>query len=137
MRAGLRRLESLGDGRGVFLDGQRVKDVTTHPAFAEPIRQVGLMYDQARERWDPAATTYLEAATGQRTSAMWLVPRSSADLALRRPAHRAWCQPSGGVLGRTADPRPPILTGFASHPEGFARGGGPVAEQGRRLHAPA
>ncbi len=137
MRSGRAFVESLRDGRGVFLDGQRVKDVTTHPAFAEPIRQVGLMYDQARERWDPAATTYLEAATGQRTSAMWLIPRSSADLALRRQVHRAWCEPSGGVMGRTADSGASILTGFASHPEVFARGGEPFAENVRRFHARA
>ena len=31
---------SLHDGRAVYLDGERVTDVTTHPAFAEPIRQV-------------------------------------------------------------------------------------------------
>jgi 4-hydroxyphenylacetate 3-monooxygenase len=137
MRGGREFRESLRDGRSVYLDGQRVKDVTTHPAFAEPIRQVALLYDRAREEWDPATTTYLEPSTGQRTSAMWLVPRSSADLALRRHVHRAWCEPSGGVMGRTADSGASILTGFASHPEVFARGGEPFAENVRRFHARA
>ena len=27
-----------GDGRRVFVDGEEVKDVTTHPAFAETAR---------------------------------------------------------------------------------------------------
>ncbi len=49
MRTGRAFVESLRDGRGVFLDGQRVKDVTTHAAFAEPIRYVASMCDQARE----------------------------------------------------------------------------------------
>src|ERR1700752_3448132 len=73
MRTGRQFLESLNDGRAVYLDGDRVADVTRHPAFAEPIRQVATMYDLARERWDPDTTTYVEPATGARTSAMWLI----------------------------------------------------------------
>ena len=39
MRRGSEYVESLRDGRAVFLDGERVGDVTKHPAFAEPIRR--------------------------------------------------------------------------------------------------
>ncbi len=60
MRSGTAFVDSLRDDRAVYLDGTRVADVTTHPAFAEPIRQIATMYDLAREQWDPLATTYLE-----------------------------------------------------------------------------
>src|SRR5579863_7930157 len=33
MRTGKNHLESLRDGRAVFLDGETITDVTTHPAF--------------------------------------------------------------------------------------------------------
>jgi aromatic ring hydroxylase len=66
MRTGQQFLESLRDGRAVYLDGERVKDVTTHPGFAEPIRQIAVMYDLAREAWDPATATYVDPATGER-----------------------------------------------------------------------
>ena len=59
MRTGRQFLESLCDGRAVYLDGERVTDVTSHPAFAEQIRQVAMMYDLAREGWDPDTTTYV------------------------------------------------------------------------------
>ena len=137
MRTGPDFLQSLRDGRAVYLDGERVKDVTTHPAFAEPIRQVATMYDLARTTWDQSSTTYVEPATGQRTSAMWLIPHSSEDLALRRHVHRAWCEPSGGVMGRTADSGASILVGFAAHPEVFARGGQPYADNLLRFYAKA
>jgi 4-hydroxyphenylacetate 3-monooxygenase len=137
MRSGRQFLESLRDGRAVYLDGQRVKDVTLHPAFAEPLRQMAAMYDLARDAWDPAATTFVEPTTGQRVSAMWLVPRASADLALRRRTHRAWCERSGGVMGRTADSGASILVGFAAHPEVFARGGQPYADNLLRFYAKA
>ena len=74
MRNGKAFVDSLRDDRAVYLDGARVADVTTHPAFAEPIRQIATMYDLAREQWDPLATTYAEPDSGQRTSAMWLIP---------------------------------------------------------------
>ena len=38
MRTGADYLSSLKDGRRVFLDGERVKDVTAHPAFREAAR---------------------------------------------------------------------------------------------------
>ena len=34
----------------MFLDGERVDDVTKHPAFAEPIRRIADTYDQVRGR---------------------------------------------------------------------------------------
>ena len=38
-------LESLRDGREVYIYGERVKDVTTHPAFRNAARSLGKLYD--------------------------------------------------------------------------------------------
>ena len=38
-------IESLRDGREIWLHGERVKDVTTHPAFRNPIRMTARLYD--------------------------------------------------------------------------------------------
>ena len=38
MRTGPEYLRSLNDGRQVFVDGERVKDVTAHRAFREAAR---------------------------------------------------------------------------------------------------
>ncbi len=35
LRTGAEYLRSLNDGRAVFVDGERVKDVTRHPAFRQ------------------------------------------------------------------------------------------------------
>ena len=48
MRSGDAYVASLRDGRSVFLDGERVDDVTKHPAFVEPIRRVAETYDRAK-----------------------------------------------------------------------------------------
>ena len=38
-------IESLRDGREIYLHGERVEDVTTHPAFRNPVRMTARLYD--------------------------------------------------------------------------------------------
>ncbi len=42
---GAEYLEELRDGREVYIYGERVKDVTTHPAFRNTARMVARLYD--------------------------------------------------------------------------------------------
>jgi len=42
---GQRYIESLRDGREVWFDGERVDDVTTHPAFKDMINELARCYD--------------------------------------------------------------------------------------------
>ena len=87
MRSGAEYLAGLKDGRAVYLDGERVDDVTKHPAFSEPIRRIATTYDLARSEAARDATTFVDPATSRRHSNMWLLPRSAEDLAARRRAH--------------------------------------------------
>src|SRR5438445_9958118 len=103
MRSGDAYVASLRDGRAVFLDGERVDDVTKHPAFAEPIRRVDETYDHARAAGQDPALTYADPVSGARISNMWLPPRSAEDLGARRRVHRFWAEPSFGLMGRTPD----------------------------------
>ena len=123
MRRGDEYVASLRDGRAVFLDGQRVKDVTRHPAFAEPIRRIAQTYDRAREAAHLDVTTSVDPATGERIGTMWLIPRSSDDLVARRRLHRFWAEPSYGLMGRTPDHVACVITALAAARDFFARGG--------------
>ena len=38
-------LDSLRDGREIWIYGERVKDVTTHPAFRNTVRMLARLYD--------------------------------------------------------------------------------------------
>src|SRR5262249_56108389 len=53
-------LESLRDGREVFIQGERVKDVTTHPAFRNGARSIARLYDALH---DPASQGLLTPPT--------------------------------------------------------------------------
>src|SRR2546426_8022845 len=134
MRRGDQYVDSLRDGRAVYLDGERVGDVTKHPAFAEPIRRIADRYDAARSTDAESITTYFDASTGARHGTMWLIPRSAKDLEARRRVHRFWAEASYGLMGRTPDHVACVLTAFASVPEFFARGGERFAQNVRRFY---
>src|SRR5215216_1644214 len=53
-------LESLRDGREIWIYGERVKDVTTHPAFRNTVRMIARLYDALH---DPARRDVLTAPT--------------------------------------------------------------------------
>ena len=137
MRRGAEYLAGLKDGRAVYLDGERVDDVTKHPAFAEPIRRIAAIYDLAGSEDARDATTFVDPATGRRHSNMWLLPRSAEDLAARRRAHRLWAEPSYGLMGRTPDHVACVMTAFASWRELFDRGGVRFGDHVVRFHEKA
>ncbi len=134
MRRGEEYIEALRDGRTVFLAGERVADVTKHPAFAEPIRRIAERYDQARAASAQAVTTCLDPETGHRIGAMWLKPRSAADLGVRRALHRFWAEGSYGLMGRTPDHVACVITAFATARDFFARGGAQFGDNVVRFH---
>src|SRR4030095_16633040 len=74
-------LESLRDGREIWIYGERVRDVTTHPAFRNPARMGARLYDALHE---PATRHILTCATdtgsGGYTHKFFRAPTSAADL---------------------------------------------------------
>jgi len=47
---GAEYLESIRDGREIWIYGERVKDVTTHPAFRNTARMIARLYDALQIR---------------------------------------------------------------------------------------
>ena len=97
-------LESLRDGREIYIRGERVKDVTEHPAFRNSARSVARMYDALHE---PAAQGILSVPTdtgnGGFTHPFFKTARSADDLLLARDAIATWQREVYGWLGRSPD----------------------------------
>src|SRR5437867_3232437 len=78
-------LESLRDGREIWIYGERVKDVTTHPAFRNTARMIARLYDALH---DPALqdvlTTETDTGSGGFTHKFFRTPRSAEDLVDRK-----------------------------------------------------
>src|SRR5882762_11436824 len=119
LKSGNEHLESLRDGRVVYIGAERVDDVTTHPAFRNAARSIAAIFDLKRA--DPA---YSFAEEGDRYSAYFLRARSKDDLAQRTHLHRAIAATSYGLLGRSPDHVASFVTGMAMNPSVF----GPYAE---------
>ena len=71
---GAEYLASLRDGREVYIYGERVDDVTTHPAFRNAARSIARLYDALHDRQDqgscsPRRPTPARAATPTNFSA--------------------------------------------------------------------
>src|SRR5215211_8756198 len=79
-----RYIESLKDGREVWLDGEKVHDVTTHPAFTGMVHELARIYDLQHTEVYRDQMTFISPATGQRCSLSWLLPRSHEDLQKKR-----------------------------------------------------
>ncbi|HTB42476.1 MAG TPA: 4-hydroxyphenylacetate 3-hydroxylase N-terminal domain-containing protein, partial [Acetobacteraceae bacterium] len=57
---GAEYMQSLRDGREVYIDGERVADVTAHPAFRNSVRSIARLYDALH---DPARQGVLTCPT--------------------------------------------------------------------------
>jgi 4-hydroxyphenylacetate 3-monooxygenase len=111
------------DGRRVFLDGEEVNDVTTHPAFREGARTMATLYDIAADPANRELMTFASPLDGRPVNRMWQIPRSVEDLRLRRKAIERWAEETLGFMGRSPDHVASFFVGFVAAPEVFARGG--------------
>src|SRR5262245_17242846 len=136
-RNGEEYVRGLRDSRTVLLDGERVPDVTTHPAFAAAIRTVARLYDLAHDPANRELMTYPSPRDGRPINKSWLVPRSRDDLVARRHAIKFWADASYGFLGRSPDHVASFFAGFAGSPAFFARGGQQFGENLSRFAAKA
>ena len=100
---GSAHLESLRDGREVFLSGARVADVTTHPAYRNSVASAAYLYDFQSAPDNVDKMTFASPATGERVSRCWQLPESHAELVERREALTAWAQTHYGFMGRSPD----------------------------------
>lgn len=97
-------LEELRDGREVYIYGERVGDVTVHPAFRNTARMVARLYDALHD--DEHSKRILaptDTGNGGRTHAFFKAPKSAADLLAGRDAIAEWARITYGWIGRSPD----------------------------------
>ena len=115
LRTGQEHLESLRDGRVVYIGSERVDDVTRHPAFRNAAQTVAAIYDMKADPANRDSLTYEE--DGARHSVYFLRPRTRADLQRRMEAHRRIADLTFGMFGRSPDHVASFVTGMAMKPE--------------------
>lgn len=121
MLTGKEYLESLRDGREVYLNGEKIKDVTEHPAYRNAARSYARMYDALHDK-ELSKILTAENEYGDKTHKFFKTPKSSQDLLEARDAIAEWSRLNYGFMGRTPDYKAAFighLNAYASYYEGF------------------
>ena len=102
-KTGAEHIASLRDGRTVYIDGQLVPDVTTHPAFQNAVQSAGALYDFQAQPENIELMTFKPEGSNRRVNRAWQMPRSYEEMVQRRKALQAWANVHYGFMGRSPD----------------------------------
>src|SRR5215211_5565092 len=106
-------LESLRDGREIWLYGERVADVTTHPGFRNTARMVARLYDALHDpRYKDVLTTPTDTGSGGYTQRFFKAPMNADEQLAARDAIAQWARLTYGWLGRAPDYKGAFLGGL-------------------------
>ena len=71
IRTGDEYRESIRDGREVWMNGEKIADVTTHPAFKPAVDARALIYDLQHRPECQETMTYVDEGTGEQFLVHW------------------------------------------------------------------
>jgi 4-hydroxyphenylacetate 3-monooxygenase len=125
LKTGAEYLEGLRDGRVIYVGGEQVDDVTTHPSFCKAARSYAALYDARIDPRYADALTYEEG--GERYAAYYLKPRNRADLERRSACSAVIADLTYGMMGRSPDFVAGYVTGVGMDSQAFGKYAGNVA----------
>ncbi|HWF35513.1 MAG TPA: 4-hydroxyphenylacetate 3-hydroxylase N-terminal domain-containing protein [Solirubrobacteraceae bacterium] len=103
IRTGEEYRQSLRDGRVVWIDGERVEDVATHPAFRPIVDARARIYDLAHEEATSEVMSYLDPESGERCATASKPPQAREDWYAKRAAVDCVLDDLGGIVTRVGD----------------------------------
>jgi 4-hydroxyphenylacetate 3-monooxygenase len=103
IRTGGEYRESIRDGRQVWIDGEKVPDVTRHPAFKPIVDIRARIYDMAHEDRYREIMSYRDPGTNEPNCTAHKPPRTQEDWLAKRRAVDAVMNEIGGVVVRVGD----------------------------------
>lgn len=106
----------------VWIHGEKVNDVTIHPAFKNVVESVAGLYDLQHEK--PEKMLYTSPTSGKKVGLSFIAPKTKEDLFKRREMHTEWATFSGGMMGRSPDYLNTSIMAFGTASQFFAQEGG-------------
>src|SRR5246500_2839826 len=114
-------LDSLDDGREVWIYGERIKNIAEHPAFRNTARMVARLYDALhRDHAEQKNVLTCPTEWGGFTHKYFVAPRSAIELTAARDAIAAWSRLTYGWLGRSPDYKASFLGTLGANAEFYA-----------------
>ena len=103
-RTGAEYIKALHDNPAeVYLNGKRVKDVTTHPGLRNGVQTMAKLMDMQHDARLRDEMTYESPTTGDRVGLSFITPRTLEDLQRRRVMMHHWARTTCGMMGRSPD----------------------------------
>ena len=87
----------------VWLGGERIKDVTTHPALRNGVHSLAALYDMQHDPALRETMTYRSPTSGDPVGLSFITPATPRDLERRRDMMTHWARATCGMMGRTPD----------------------------------
>lgn len=113
-------LESLRDGREVYIYGEKITDITTHPGFRNSARSMARLYDALH---DPTQNQRLlvptDTGNGGMTHPFFKVQKTREDLRAARDGIEDWQRLVYGWMGRTPEYKASLLSTVGADPAFF------------------
>jgi 4-hydroxyphenylacetate 3-monooxygenase len=111
-------LETLRDGREVYIYGEQVENVTTHPAFRNAAASVAQLYDALHDaKTKDVLTATTDTGSGGYTHKFFQAAHSREDVIAQRDAIAAWARFSYGWMGRSPDYKAAFLNTLGANAE--------------------
>ena len=119
---GAEYLASLNDGREVYIYGERVDNVTTHPAFRNAARSIARLYDALHDPANKDVLTWpTDTGSGGFTHRFFRVARSREELIKQRDAIAAWARMSYGWMGRSPDYKASLMNTLGANHQFYGK----------------
>ena len=103
LRTGDQYRDSLRDGREVWIDGKKVKDIPNHPIFKPIVDIRARIYDMAHEAQFSQLLTYTDATSGEKNCIGSKLPKTKSDWSSKRRAIKTIMYEVGAVVTRVGD----------------------------------
>jgi 4-hydroxyphenylacetate 3-monooxygenase len=105
----------------VWIGGERVADVTIHPALRNGVRSIAALYDMQHDPDLKEEMTYISPTTGESVGLSFIIPRSHQDVERRTKMMLHWARATCGMMGRSPDFLNVNFAAWAAAADYFAR----------------
>lgn len=120
--------------RTVWLEGERIGDVSAHPAFSSCIAAIAHLYDLQHDPTLRSVLTYTSPTTDAAVATAFMPPASYEDLLKKRRAYRIFAEATFGMMGRSPDFLNTTLAALSEARSVFARNGERFADNVSRYY---
>jgi len=110
-RTGAQFLAGLKDDREIWVDGERVRDATSHPALRGAAHFMAELFDAQHEQASDCLMP--DPETGEPINVSHMIPRSRDDIVRRHRCLQRIAEQTVGLMGRSPDYMNVTFAGFA------------------------